>query len=245
MVPMPCLRGRHNCRRLPRRQRPPGLGVNRPGRGARPLGRDRRGGLKRLPETPSPKLPRMADFALRATACETALRPAGTFWSAYCGNRDSRGGDRRRPNRRQRARRHDDAYGVDGNRLGPSGRPGRGGGRAIGGIGTMGIGPMPPMVPMPSPPRRGDEVAVAVTRSGPGATPAGGFVLTRQEAGGKWGVTTNWSRRTFLHPGRVWRTRWSSSSPARFVVHRASWKPPATLPASVPGARKAICSRST
>jgi hypothetical protein len=31
---------------------------------------------------------RMADFALWATACETALWPAGTFWSAYCGNRD-------------------------------------------------------------------------------------------------------------------------------------------------------------
>lgn len=35
-------------------------------------------GLKRLPETPLPKLPRMADFALWATACETALWPAGT-----------------------------------------------------------------------------------------------------------------------------------------------------------------------
>ena len=45
-------------------------------------------GLKRLPETRLPKLPRMADFALWATACETALWPAGTFWSAYCGNRD-------------------------------------------------------------------------------------------------------------------------------------------------------------
>ena len=45
-------------------------------------------GLKRLPETHLPKLPRMADFALRATACETALWPAGTFWAAYCGNRD-------------------------------------------------------------------------------------------------------------------------------------------------------------
>jgi hypothetical protein len=45
-------------------------------------------GLRRLPETHLPKLPRMADFALWATACETALRPAGTFWSAYCGNRD-------------------------------------------------------------------------------------------------------------------------------------------------------------
>ena len=30
----------------------------------------------------------MADFALWATACETALWPAGTFWAAYCGNRD-------------------------------------------------------------------------------------------------------------------------------------------------------------
>ncbi len=45
-------------------------------------------GLKRLPETRLPKLPRMADFALWATACEGALWPAGTFWSAYCGNRD-------------------------------------------------------------------------------------------------------------------------------------------------------------
>ena len=43
-------------------------------------------GMKRLPETHLPKLPRMADFALWATACETALWPAGTFWSAYCGN---------------------------------------------------------------------------------------------------------------------------------------------------------------
>jgi hypothetical protein len=30
----------------------------------------------------------MADFALWATACATALWPAGTFWSAYCVNRD-------------------------------------------------------------------------------------------------------------------------------------------------------------
>jgi pyruvate,orthophosphate dikinase len=30
----------------------------------------------------------MADFALWASACETALWPAGTFWSAYCDNRD-------------------------------------------------------------------------------------------------------------------------------------------------------------
>lgn len=45
-------------------------------------------GLAELPRTKLDKLPRMADFALWATACETALWPAGTFWSAYCGNRD-------------------------------------------------------------------------------------------------------------------------------------------------------------
>src|SRR5262245_18112623 len=30
----------------------------------------------------------MATFALWVAACETALWPARTFWSAYCGNRD-------------------------------------------------------------------------------------------------------------------------------------------------------------
>jgi hypothetical protein len=45
-------------------------------------------GLKRLPTTTLPKLPRMADFALWATACEEALWPAGTFWTAYSTNRD-------------------------------------------------------------------------------------------------------------------------------------------------------------
>src|SRR5207253_8030554 len=45
-------------------------------------------GLRMLPQTRLDKLPRMADFALWATACETALWPAGVFWSAYCGNRD-------------------------------------------------------------------------------------------------------------------------------------------------------------
>jgi hypothetical protein len=45
-------------------------------------------GLKRLPETRLDRLPRMADFALWVTACETGLWPAGTFSSAYCGNRD-------------------------------------------------------------------------------------------------------------------------------------------------------------
>jgi hypothetical protein len=45
-------------------------------------------GLRRLPETHLPKLPRMADFALWVTACESSLWPEGSFWSAYCGNRD-------------------------------------------------------------------------------------------------------------------------------------------------------------
>lgn len=45
-------------------------------------------GLRRLPETRLPRLPRMADFAIWATACEPALWPPGSFWSAYCGNRD-------------------------------------------------------------------------------------------------------------------------------------------------------------
>jgi hypothetical protein len=45
-------------------------------------------GLAELPRTKLDRLPRMADFALWATACETALWDSGTFWSAYCGNRD-------------------------------------------------------------------------------------------------------------------------------------------------------------
>jgi hypothetical protein len=45
-------------------------------------------GLAELPRTRLDKLPRMADFAVWATACETALWPSGTFWSAYRGNRD-------------------------------------------------------------------------------------------------------------------------------------------------------------
>jgi hypothetical protein len=45
-------------------------------------------GLKRLPKTRLRQLPRMADFALWATACEPALWRAGTFRSAYRGNRD-------------------------------------------------------------------------------------------------------------------------------------------------------------
>ena len=45
-------------------------------------------GLRRLPETRLDKLPRMADFALWATACETAIWPSGTFLAAYASNRD-------------------------------------------------------------------------------------------------------------------------------------------------------------
>ena len=90
-------------------------------------------GLKRLPETRLPKLPRMADFALWATACETALWPAGTFWSAYCGNRDEAVEgviDADPIAAAVRAMMSRDGADVDGNRLGPSGRPWRNGGRA-------------------------------------------------------------------------------------------------------------------
>jgi len=45
-------------------------------------------GLRRLPETRLERLPRMADFALWATACEGAVWDEGTFWRAYAGNRD-------------------------------------------------------------------------------------------------------------------------------------------------------------
>jgi hypothetical protein len=52
-------------------------------------------GLKRLPEIRLETLPRMADFAIWATACETGLRrhdgsfwDAGTFMKAYAGNLD-------------------------------------------------------------------------------------------------------------------------------------------------------------
>ena len=45
-------------------------------------------GLRRLPETHLERLPRMADFALWATACAGALWGEGVFWRAYAGNRD-------------------------------------------------------------------------------------------------------------------------------------------------------------
>jgi hypothetical protein len=44
-------------------------------------------GLRALPQVRLDRLPRMADFALWATACETDLWPAGTFARAYAVNR--------------------------------------------------------------------------------------------------------------------------------------------------------------
>ena len=44
-------------------------------------------GLHMLPRVRLQRLPRMADFALWATACESAFRPEGTFETAYSNNR--------------------------------------------------------------------------------------------------------------------------------------------------------------
>ena len=44
-------------------------------------------GLQMLPHVRLQRLPRMADFALWATACESAFRPAGTLETAYSRNR--------------------------------------------------------------------------------------------------------------------------------------------------------------
>ena len=44
-------------------------------------------GLHMLPRVRLQRLPRMADFALWATACESAFRPAGTLETAYSNNR--------------------------------------------------------------------------------------------------------------------------------------------------------------
>src|SRR5262249_23185806 len=44
-------------------------------------------GLRAMGRIHLDRLPRMADFALWATACETALWPAGTFARAYAANR--------------------------------------------------------------------------------------------------------------------------------------------------------------
>jgi hypothetical protein len=44
-------------------------------------------GLRAMSRVHLDRLPRMADFAVWATACETALWPAGTFARAYAANR--------------------------------------------------------------------------------------------------------------------------------------------------------------
>jgi hypothetical protein len=44
-------------------------------------------GLHMLPRVRLKRLPRMADFVLWATACESAFRPAGTLETAYSNNR--------------------------------------------------------------------------------------------------------------------------------------------------------------
>ena len=46
-------------------------------------------GLRAADSVHLPRLPRMADFALWAAACETALWPAGTFSHAYATNREA------------------------------------------------------------------------------------------------------------------------------------------------------------
>src|SRR5262249_24390101 len=46
-------------------------------------------GLRAVGSVHLGRLPRMADFALWATACETGLWPAGTFTRAYAANRNA------------------------------------------------------------------------------------------------------------------------------------------------------------
>ncbi len=75
-------------------------------------------GLRTLPETRLDRLPRMADFALWATACEGGIGwRAGTFMASYDGNRPRyRRRDRQRPSRGGGAR----FNGRSGNAPGPS-----------------------------------------------------------------------------------------------------------------------------
>ena len=54
-------------------------------------------GLRALPTTQLDEMPRMADFAIWATACEGALWPKGTFMSAYMENRDEAVENQSRP----------------------------------------------------------------------------------------------------------------------------------------------------
>jgi hypothetical protein len=70
-------------------------------------------GLRRLPEVRLDRLPRMADFDLWASACETAVWPAGTFLRACEANRRARG----RPRGRLCPRYHGRADEVVGQRV--------------------------------------------------------------------------------------------------------------------------------
>jgi hypothetical protein len=76
-------------------------------------------GLRTLPGIRLPRLPRMADFALWATACETAFWPAGTFLRAYEANRRA-AIETVIPRGRQDPRHHGRAGDMVGQRVGPS-----------------------------------------------------------------------------------------------------------------------------
>jgi hypothetical protein len=78
-------------------------------------------GLHMLPRIRLNRLPRMADFALWATACESAFRPAGTLETAYSNNRRRDREYRRRWSRGGPcARDHGREGAMDGKRIGPS-----------------------------------------------------------------------------------------------------------------------------
>ena len=81
-------------------------------------------GLRTLPEVRLERLPRMADFAVWATACETAFWPAGTFLRAYWANRGAAidGMVEADPVAGSRARDHGQSDQVDRERVRPSAR---------------------------------------------------------------------------------------------------------------------------
>jgi hypothetical protein len=134
MFPMPSVRRRiqwlaaHKCRRLLRRQRAPPAARD-------PLGRDRRGGggpgaaaRNATPEAATHGRLRALGDGLRDRALAGRHLLVGlSRQPRQCGGDR----DRRRPDCRHRARRHGEAHGVDGNRLGTPGRPRRGGGEHV------------------------------------------------------------------------------------------------------------------
>jgi hypothetical protein len=79
-------------------------------------------GLHMLPRVRLKRLSRMADFALWATACESAFRPAGTLETAYSNNRARRDREyhRRRSSGGPYARDHGRQSAMEGKRIGPS-----------------------------------------------------------------------------------------------------------------------------